>query len=173
MQPLEHVTNMYKATKLYSYTRRIYIRFSVLRVARSSNGTPVTVTKLTNERNIDHPETLTTMHNLALTYQNQGRWDEAEKLQVEVINARKAKLRLADHPDTLKTMHNLSLTYQDQGRWDEAEMLQVEVINARKAKLGSDHPNTLNTMHSLALTYQNQGRWDEAEKLGVEVLNAR
>src|SRR6266550_8614596 len=43
MQPLEHVTNMYKQTKLYSYTRRIYIRFSVLRVARSSNGTPITL----------------------------------------------------------------------------------------------------------------------------------
>src|SRR6266576_6912990 len=34
---------MYQTTKLYSYTRRIYIRFSVLRVARSSNGTPVTL----------------------------------------------------------------------------------------------------------------------------------
>src|SRR6266550_803564 len=46
MQPIEHVTNMYKQPKLYSCTRRIYIRFSVSRVARSSNGTPVTHTKV-------------------------------------------------------------------------------------------------------------------------------
>ncbi|KAF8331777.1 hypothetical protein F5887DRAFT_1081116 [Amanita rubescens] len=54
----------------------------------------------------DHPYTLSTMDNLASTYQNQGRWDEAEKLQVKVMNAIKAKLG-SDHPDTLCTMHNL------------------------------------------------------------------
>ncbi|KAF8345351.1 hypothetical protein F5887DRAFT_1282603, partial [Amanita rubescens] len=121
---------------------------------------------------LDHPETLTTIHNVAVAYRNQGRWDEAEKLQVEVMNTRKAKLG-SDHPDTLTTMDNLASTYWNQGRWDEAEKLQVEVMNARKAKLGSDHPNTLTTMHYLALTYQDQGRWDEAEKLQVEVINAR
>ncbi len=48
------------------------------------------------------------MHNLALTYQRQGRWDDAEKLEVEVINARKENLR-AYHPDTLTAMNNLAL----------------------------------------------------------------
>jgi hypothetical protein len=48
----------------------------------------------------DHPDTLTSMANLASTYRNQGRWDEAEKLEVDVMNARKAKLG-SDHPHTL------------------------------------------------------------------------
>src|SRR6266576_6182938 len=42
VQPIEHVTNMYKQPKLYSCTRRIHIRFSVSRVARFSNGITVT-----------------------------------------------------------------------------------------------------------------------------------
>jgi tetratricopeptide (TPR) repeat protein len=119
---------------------------------------------------LDHPDTLTVLHNLASTYWNQGRWDEAEKLQLKVMNARRAKLGL-DHPDVLHTMNSLATTYRYQGRWDEAEKLEVEVMNARRAKLGSGHPDTLTTMHNLAITYRHQGRWDEAEELQLEVMN--
>jgi hypothetical protein len=37
----------------------------------------------------DYPDTLTSISNLALTYWNQGRWDEAKKLQVAVMETRK------------------------------------------------------------------------------------
>ena len=59
---------------------------------------------------LDHPGTLINMSNLALNYQNQGRWDEAEKLQVEVMETCKVKMGL-DHPDTLTAMNNLASTY--------------------------------------------------------------
>jgi hypothetical protein len=108
----------------------------------------------------------------SLVFHHVGSWDEAEKLQVDVMNARKTKLG-SDHPDTLTSMANLASTYRNQGRWDEAEKLQVDVMNARKTKLGSDHPHTLTSMANLASTYWNQGRWDEAEKLQVDVMNAR
>jgi tetratricopeptide (TPR) repeat protein len=32
----------------------------------------------------EHPSTLTSMNNLALVYRNGGRWDEAEKLEMEM-----------------------------------------------------------------------------------------
>ncbi|KAJ5460953.1 uncharacterized protein N7458_002505 [Penicillium daleae] len=32
---------------------------------------------------VDHPDTLTSMANLASTYWNQGRWEEAEQLEVD------------------------------------------------------------------------------------------
>ena len=60
------------------------------------------------------------MGNLASTCRNQGRWDEAEKLEVDVMNAFKAKLG-SDHPHTLISMGNLASTYWNQGRLDEAE----------------------------------------------------
>ncbi|KAF1968794.1 hypothetical protein BU23DRAFT_479214 [Bimuria novae-zelandiae CBS 107.79] len=53
----------------------------------------------------DHPDTLTSMANLALTYRNQGRWDAAEELEVQVMETFKKKLG-ADHPDTLSSISN-------------------------------------------------------------------
>src|ERR1700678_3982711 len=36
----------------------------------------------------EHPSILTNMANLASTYQKQGRWNEAEQLEVQVMNTR-------------------------------------------------------------------------------------
>jgi hypothetical protein len=58
---------------------------------------------------VDHHDTLTSMDNLVSTYSNVGRWNEAEKLEVEMIEIQKAKLR-ADHPNTLTSMNSLALT---------------------------------------------------------------
>ncbi len=70
-----------------------------------------------------------------------GRWEEAEKLDVQVMETRKTKLG-ADHPDTLTSMANLASTFWNQGRWEEAEKLFVQVMETRKTKLGADHPDT-------------------------------
>jgi tetratricopeptide (TPR) repeat protein len=112
----------------------------------------------------DHPDTLTSMANLASTLWNQGRWDAAEELEVQVMETRKKKLG-ADHPDTLTSMANLASTYRNQGRWDAAEELEVQVMETRKKKLGADHPDTLTIMNNLAFTWQGQGRDADAISL--------
>ncbi|KAH7124548.1 hypothetical protein EDB81DRAFT_872342 [Dactylonectria macrodidyma] len=121
----------------------------------------------------EHPSTLTSMTNLALTYRNQGRWKEAEELQ--------------EHSNTLSSINNLAITYRDQWRWKEAEELQghldtlsrrwkeaeeleVRVMETMKTVLGEEHPNTLTSMDNLASTYWSQGRWKEAEELQVQVM---
>ena len=48
----------------------------------------------------EHPSTLTSMANLASTYRNQGRWDEAIELIQVVVNLR-TKTIGPNHPDTL------------------------------------------------------------------------
>ncbi|KAN0066948.1 hypothetical protein V8E54_014872 [Elaphomyces granulatus] len=101
-----------------------------------------------------------------------GRWTEAEKLFVQVMETRKTLLG-PEHPDTLTSMANLASTYRNQGRWTEAEKLEVQVMETRKAVLGPEHPDTLTSMASLASTYWNQGRWTESEKLGVQVMERR
>ncbi|XP_044716490.1 tetratricopeptide repeat domain-containing protein [Hirsutella rhossiliensis] len=120
----------------------------------------------------EHPSTLTSMANLALTYSNQGRWKEAEELGVQVMETRKRVLG-EEHPDTLTSMANIASTYRNQGRWKEAEELGVQVMETRKRVLGEEHPDTLTSMANLALTYSNQGRWKEAEELGVQVMETR
>ena len=81
----------------------------------------------------------------ALVFAHIGSWNKVEKLQVQVMEARKEKFGSL-HPDTLRSMANLAVTYWNQGRWDEAEKLQVQVMEARKEKLGSHHPDTLTSM---------------------------
>jgi len=60
--------------------------------------------------------------NLASTFRNQGRWKEAEELDVQVMGTFK---REVEHPFTLSSMANLASTYRNQGRWKEAEELVV------------------------------------------------
>jgi hypothetical protein len=109
---------------------------------------------------------------LAVTYQNQGRWNEAEELEVHVLETRK-RVQGKDHLHTLISMGNLVMTYQNQCWWKETEELVVHLLETSKGVLGKDHPDTLASMSILAVTYQNQGRWNEAEALEEHVLEAR
>ena len=97
-----------------------------------------------------------------------GRLDEAEKLEVDVMELSK-KLLGAEHPDTLISMGNLALTYKGKGRWNVAEKLEVDVMELRKRLLGAEHPDTLTSMAYLASTYQHQGRWNEAAALNNNI----
>ncbi|KAH6633755.1 kinesin light chain [Boeremia exigua] len=116
----------------------------------------------------DHPDTLRSMHWLALMNSNVGRWQEAEELEVQVMQTWKRILG-DEHPDTLLSMANLATYYYDQGRWQESEKLGLQVVLAKKRLLGDKHPGTLTSIHNLAVAYRCQGRWREAEELGVEV----
>jgi hypothetical protein len=120
----------------------------------------------------EDPSTLTSMASLARTYWNQGRWGEAEQLEVRVMETRTRVLG-AEHPDTLLSIADLAATFKDQGRWDEAEQLAVRVLETRERVLGAEHPNTLLSIANLAATYWNQGRLNEAEQLEVQVLETR
>ncbi|KAE8413588.1 purine and uridine phosphorylase [Aspergillus pseudocaelatus] len=124
----------------------------------------------------EHPDTLTSMADLALTYQYQGQWKVAEKLGVQVMETRKQVLG-PEHPDTLTntltSMSNLASIYWNQGRWKEAEELQTEELNICPKVLGPEHPNTLTSIANLALTYWSQGRWKEAEELEIQVMETR
>ena len=55
----------------------------------------------------DHPDTLTTMNNLALAYQAAGKLNLALPLFEETLRLRTAKLG-PDHPDVLANMNNLA-----------------------------------------------------------------
>ena len=74
---------------------------------------------------------LTLMANLAVTYSDQGRTDEAAVLQEEVLQKRRRILG-EEHPNTLTSMANLAVTYRDQGRTGEAVALEEEVLQKRK-----------------------------------------
>ena len=110
--------------------------------------------------------------NFALVLWENGDLNNAELLQVQVMEKRK-KLLGAEHPDTFTSMAYLASTYRNQGRWNEAEQLEIQVMDMRKKLLGAEHPDTLTSMANLASTYRNQGRWNEAEQLEIQVMDMR
>ncbi|MCJ1344811.1 hypothetical protein MMC31_003014 [Peltigera leucophlebia] len=118
---------------------------------------------------IEHPDTLTSMAQLASTYRNQGRWKKAEELEVQVMETRERVLGL-EHPDTLTSIGNLASTYRDQGRWKEAEELEVQVMETRKRVLGLEHPDTLTSMNNLAWTFWSLDLKIEAIELMSQVV---
>ena len=120
----------------------------------------------------EDPSTLTSMTDLASTYRYQGRWKEAEELEVKVLEVRK-RVPGPEHPQTLTSMANLASTYWNQGRLKEAEELEVQVLETRKKVLGLEHPVTLTSLANLASTFWDQGRLKEAEELEVQVLETR
>lgn len=63
--------------------------------------------------------TLSSRSNLASSYLGQGRSDEAETLEREVL-ALRTRVLGEDHPDTLVNINNLAWTLKVQGKDDEA-----------------------------------------------------
>ena len=63
----------------------------------------------------EHPDTLTSVANLASTYRKQGQLKEAKELFIQVMETRK-RMSGAEHPHTLAIMANLASTYRKQGQ---------------------------------------------------------
>jgi hypothetical protein len=55
----------------------------------------------------DHPDTLTSMANLASTFSKQGRWEQDENVKVQMMETRKTKVG-ADYPNTLMSKNKVA-----------------------------------------------------------------
>lgn len=111
----------------------------------------------------EHPNRLTSMHNVATVLKRQGKLNEARKLNEETLEIRKRVLG-REHPDTLMSMHNLANVLREQGELDEARRLQEVTLEIPKRILGPEHPDTLLSMMGVAVVLSGQGKLDEAER---------
>ena len=117
----------------------------------------------------EHPGTLTSMNNLAVTLKAQGDLAGARELQEQVLAVERRVLG-EEHPDTLTTMNNLASTLWSQGDLAGARPLQEQVLAVRRRVLGEAHPDTLGSMNNLALTLSSQGDLACARELQEQVL---
>ena len=98
----------------------------------------------------NHLHTLMSMGDLASIYLNQGKRNQAERLQVQVLNMTKKLLVIGSHNSyTIISMGNLANIYLDQGKWNHAEQLQVQVLDMGKMLFGAEHANTLISMGNI------------------------
>jgi uncharacterized protein (DUF2267 family) len=95
----------------------------------------------------EHPETLTSLSNLALTMQALGDLAGAQDVNQRVLEARR-RLLGPEHPHTLTSMSNLAGTLQALGDLAGARELHQQVLDAYRRRLGPKHPATLNSMNA-------------------------
>ncbi|KAK9384145.1 hypothetical protein V1515DRAFT_576687 [Lipomyces mesembrius] len=112
----------------------------------------------------EHPDTLTSMNNLADLFHSQGKYEAAEPLYKETLRLSK-KVLGEEHPDTLTSMNNLAGLFHSQGKYEAAELLYKETLRLSKKVLGEEHPNTLTSMNNLAGLFHSQGKYEAAELL--------
>jgi len=94
---------------------------------------------------MEHPNTLTSMNNLAAVLSDQGKYDEAEQMLRNVLGIRQKVLGM-EHPDTLSSVIYLAGVLSHQGKHDEVEQMHRDVLK----KL--EHPDILLSMIDLVLT---------------------
>ncbi len=119
-----------------------------------------------------HPDTLTSMNNLALTLHAQGDLAGTHALHEKVLEIRRRVLG-EEHPDTLASMNNLAEVLRMQGELAGARALHEKVLEICRRVLGEEHPTTLTSMNNLALALHEQGDLTEACVLHEKVLAIR
>lgn len=87
-----------------------------------------------------YPDTLAGMDNPPSTLWNHGRWEEVERLIVQVMETSKTKLG-ADHPDTLTI--NLVFTLKNMSPHGDALRLLQTCSTLQQRVLSPDHPHRL------------------------------
>ncbi len=120
----------------------------------------------------DHPDTLTSMSDLADAYRVQSAYKQAEPLFSKVLETRRRVLG-GENPATLSSMNELANLYLDQGRYAQAEPLLVKALEGQRRLLGLDHPDTLTSLHDLATVYFEEGKFGQAEPLEIQALEGR
>ncbi|CAE6459338.1 unnamed protein product [Rhizoctonia solani] len=86
----------------------------------------------------EHPDTLTSMHELARSYLSLGRFEDARALYAQVVDIKKRVLG-DEHPHTLKSVCNLAWAYLNLGLIEEAQSLQIHVEDFVQV-FGENHP---------------------------------
>ena len=115
-----------------------------------------------------HPDTLSTLNDLAWAYHYTGKLPQAIALFEQVRDARVKELG-ADHPATLATLNDLAHAYGDDGKYPQAIELLEQVRDVQVQKLGAKHPDTLVTLHNLAIAYRLAGKLAQAIELLEQV----
>jgi tetratricopeptide (TPR) repeat protein len=117
----------------------------------------------------DHTSTLSTIHNLGVLFQVQGKLDQAKQMNRRVLAGREKALG-PDHRSTLDIIQNLGSLYEDQGKLDKAKQMFQRALAGYEKALGLDHTSTLGTVHNLGVLYRNQGKLDQAEQMYQRAL---
>lgn len=138
----------------------------------------------------EHPQTATSLSNLANVLYLQGKLGEAEQIDRRVLAIRE-KVLGPEHPDTATSLNNLANILFEQGKDQQLSMAEqrararagqrvqslTEVegfyrraLAIQEKTLGPDHPTAATTLNNLAALLDQQGKYGESEPLQRRAL---
>jgi tetratricopeptide (TPR) repeat protein len=120
----------------------------------------------------DHPDTLTSMDNMAELLWAQHKYSEAEPYTRETLEKRRRVLG-DEHPDTLESITGVGCQLWSLGKLSEAEPYLREAMEKRRRVLGDEHPHTLISINNMGLLLQAQAMLPEAEPMRMHVRHSR
>jgi tetratricopeptide (TPR) repeat protein len=109
----------------------------------------------------EHLLTLFARGNLASSYWQAGRTQDAITLQEEIVDDAE-RLLGPEHPSTLRSRANLGSSYSDAGRTQDAIRIEERVLDDAERLLGPEDTMTLRARGNLAISYAQDGRTQEA-----------
>ena len=117
----------------------------------------------------DDPRLANTLYNLAVLYDAQGKYAEAEPLYNRSLAIKKKDLG-PEFPQAALNLDNLADLYQDQGKYHEAEQLYKRALAIDEKVLGPQHPELIVDLNDLAALYHVQGKYADAVPLNKRSL---
>jgi serine/threonine protein kinase/tetratricopeptide (TPR) repeat protein len=118
----------------------------------------------------DHKR-LNALNDLAVLYQDQGKYDKAEPFFRECLDVRR-RVFGEEHISTFIAMNNLGILYAYQGHYDQALSLLEEAIAIRDRTEAEKH-ETISWRMNLALMYGYVGKLEKSETLLKQCLEIR
>jgi hypothetical protein len=120
----------------------------------------------------EHPATLNSMSNLAVTLRQMGDLPGARAMHEVVLTTRRRVLG-EEHPDTLRSMGSLAESLRQMGDLPGARIMQEAVLTTRRRVLGEEHPDTLRSMSNLAGILWQMGDLPGARAMEEAALTTR
>lgn len=120
----------------------------------------------------DAADTLEGQQALALLRSDQGRFEESERLNNDVL-ARRRRMSSEIDEATLSVLFDLARNYTRMGRTREAERLYREILDVREKTLGEEAASTLAARGNLISVLQAENRLAEAAALIERTLDAQ
>lgn len=128
--------------------------------------------KYCEEYGAEHPDTLTSLSNLASSYGNVGNY--RKKLELcEKVYALRIKILGEEHSDTLISLNNLAHSYYTLDNYEKSLELHKKAYILRSRIFGEEHPDTLQSLTNLANAYSKVGEHKKSLELSEKVYSLR
>jgi len=106
---------------------------------------------------MEHPDTLTSVSNLAGVLQYRGKYEEAEEMTRRALAAYENVLG-EDHPDMLTSVHNLAYLFDARENFQQALDLYQHAVTGYDRALGANHRTTAACREHLSSRLRKMGR---------------